>query len=105
MKLTIVAGARPNFVKIAPLIHEIQRVQDKGAHISYRLVHTGQHYDPKLSSIFFNELQIPEPHINLAVGSGTQAEQTAGIMVGFEKDLLQNRSDLVIVVGDVNSTM
>lgn len=105
MKLTIVAGARPNFVKIAPLIYEIQRVQDHGTNIAYRLVHTGQHYDPKLSSIFFNELQIPEPHINLAVGSGSQAEQTAGIMVGFEKELLQNRSDLVIVVGDVNSTM
>lgn len=105
MKLTIVAGARPNFMKIAPLIHEIEHVKSKGADISYRLVHTGQHYDPKLSHVFFSELGIPEPHVNLEVGSGTQAEQTAGIMIGFEKELMQHKTDLVIVVGDVTSTM
>ena len=105
MKLTIVAGARPNFMKIAPLIHEIERVRHDGAAISYRLIHTGQHYDPKLSHIFFSELGIPEPDVNLEVGSGTQAEQTAGIMIGFEKELLQHSTDLVIVVGDVTSTM
>ncbi|MBS1689161.1 MAG: UDP-N-acetylglucosamine 2-epimerase, partial [Bacteroidetes bacterium] len=105
MKLTIVAGARPNFMKIAPLIHEIEHVKSNGADFSYRLVHTGQHYDPKLSHVFFSELGIPEPHVNLEVGSGTQAEQTAGIMIGFEKELLQHKTDLVIVVGDVTSTM
>lgn len=105
MNLTIVAGARPNFMKIAPLIHEIQRLQQKGADLSYRLVHTGQHYDSRLSDIFFSELQIPHPHANLEVGSGSQAEQTAHIMIAFEKELLQNPCDMVIVVGDVNSTM
>ncbi|MGN6569260.1 MAG: non-hydrolyzing UDP-N-acetylglucosamine 2-epimerase [Flavipsychrobacter sp.] len=105
MKLTIVAGARPNFMKIAPLIHEIERVKNEGADISYRLVHTGQHYDPKLSHVFFSELGIPAPHVNLEVGSGTQAEQTAGIMIGFEKELMLHPTDLVIVVGDVTSTM
>ena len=107
MKLTIVAGARPNFMKIAPLIHAIEKHQRKGngQKLKYRLVHTGQHYDPKLSATFFEELGIPEPHINLEVGSGTQAEQTAGIMLGFEKELFAHPSDLVIVVGDVTSTM
>jgi UDP-N-acetylglucosamine 2-epimerase (non-hydrolysing) len=107
MRITIVAGARPNFMKIAPLIHAIEKHQRKGngQKLKYRLVHTGQHYDPKLSATFFEELGIPEPHINLEVGSGTQAEQTAGIMLGFEKELFAHPSDLVIVVGDVTSTM
>jgi UDP-N-acetylglucosamine 2-epimerase (non-hydrolysing) len=105
MRLTIVAGARPNFIKIAPLIHEILKVQKEGANISYRLVHTGQHYNEKLSDIFFRELEIPHPDANLEVGSGTQAEQTAAIMVAFEKELITHPCDLVIVVGDVNSTM
>lgn len=105
MKLTIVAGARPNFMKVAPLIHEILRLQAEGTDISYRLVHTGQHYHPNLSDIFFNELQIPKPHANLEVGSGTQAEQTAAVMVGFERELMANPCDMVLVVGDVNSTM
>lgn len=105
MKLTIVAGARPNFLKIAPLIKEIERVCDGGADISFRLVHTGQHYDNNLSRVFFDELGIPMPDANLNVGSGSQAVQTANIMVGFEKELLANKPDIVIVVGDVNSTM
>ena len=104
-KITIVAGARPNFMKIAPIIHEIQRVQTHGALIDYRLVHTGQHYDKKLSGSFFEQLEIPEPHINLECGGGSQAEQTANIMVKFEKELLSNPSDVVLVVGDVTSTM
>ncbi|WP_412984123.1 non-hydrolyzing UDP-N-acetylglucosamine 2-epimerase [Pontimicrobium sp. IMCC45349] len=104
-KVTIVAGARPNFMKIAPIIHEIHNVQKKGALIDYRLVHTGQHYDKKLSGSFFEQLQIPEPHVNLECGGGTQAEQTANIMVKFEKYLLDNPCDLVLVVGDVTSTM
>ncbi|MBC7981821.1 UDP-N-acetylglucosamine 2-epimerase (non-hydrolyzing) [Candidatus Parcubacteria bacterium] len=103
MKITIVAGARPNFIKIAPLIREINRRPELG--IEFRLVHTGQHYDEKLSGVFFNELQIPLPHANLLVGSGSQAEQTGRIMIEFEKDLMNNPTDIVIVVGDVNSTM
>lgn len=105
MKLTIVAGARPNFMKIAPLIHEILRVQKLGNDISYRLVHTGQHYDHKLSDIFFEELQIPKPDANLEVGSGTQSEQTANIMIRFEQELRLHETHMVIVVGDVTSTM
>lgn len=101
MKITLVAGARPNFMKIAPLIHAIQNYEN----IEYRLVHTGQHYDKNLSETFFKELQIPEPAINLNVKSGSQAQQTAGIMVGFEKEIAENKPDLVVVVGDVTSTM
>jgi len=98
--ITIVAGARPNFMKIAPIIHAL-----KNTNISYNLVHTGQHYDKKMSNDFFNQLDIPQPTINLQVGSGTQAEQTAAIMIGFEKFLIDNPTDLVLVVGDVTSTM
>ena len=105
MNLTIVAGARPNFMKIAPIIHAIEKAREAGHDLSWRLVHTGQHYDKKLSDTFFHELGIPEPHINLEAGSGTQAEQTAAIMTGFEKELISNPADLVIVVGDVTSTM
>lgn len=105
MRVTIVAGARPNFVKIAPIINQILDAKPKGNSIDYRLVHTGQHYDKKLSGTFFEELNIPEPHINLEIGSGSQAEQTAGIMIAFEKELLNNPTDLVLVVGDVTSTM
>ncbi|WP_298615871.1 non-hydrolyzing UDP-N-acetylglucosamine 2-epimerase [uncultured Odoribacter sp.] len=105
MIITIVAGARPNFMKIAPIIHAIQKAQDKKRNISYRLVHTGQHYDKNMSDTFFEELNIPRPDVNLGVGSGSQAEQTAGIMIAFEKELLRNPTDLVIVVGDVTSTM
>ena len=105
MKVTLIAGARPNFMKIAPLIHAIQKAQNEGKDISYRLVHTGQHYDKNMSDTFFEELNIPKPDINLGVGSGTQAEQTAGIMIAFEKDLVEHPTDLVLVVGDVTSTM
>lgn len=105
MKITIVAGARPNFIKIAPIIKAIEKAQKKGATISFRLVHTGQHYDKNLSDTFFKELNIPEPNINLEVKSGSQSTQTAAIMVAFEKELEQHPCDLVLVVGDVNSTM
>lgn len=104
-KITIVAGARPNFMKIAPIIHALKKVQDQGEEIDYRLVHTGQHYDEKMSGSFFEQLQIPLPHANLAAGGGTQAEQTAAIMVKFEKELLDHPANLVLVVGDVTSTM
>lgn len=105
MKITIIAGARPNFMKIAPIIHAIQKAQERGKDITYRLVHTGQHYDRKMSETFFEELNIPQPDVNLGCGGGTQAEQTAHIMVAFEKELVDNPCDLVIVVGDVTSTM
>ena len=105
MKLTLIAGARPNFMKIAPIIHVIQNAQRKGNSISYRLIHTGQHFDEKMSNTFFTQLNIPEPHVNLNCGGGTQAEQTAAIMVAFEKELMENPTDLVLVVGDVTSTM
>lgn len=105
MKLTIVAGARPNFLKIAPLIAEIERARQDGVNMNYRLVHTGQHYDKNLSRVFFDELGIPLPHANLEVGSGSQAVQTANVMVGFEQELIDHPSDMVVVVGDVNSTM
>lgn len=105
MLITIVAGARPNFMKIAPIIKAIKRAQEGGADITYRLVHTGQHYDKKMSGDFFEQLGIPEPHANLGAGGGSQAEQTAAIMVSFEKDLQAHRPDVVLVVGDVTSTM
>jgi UDP-N-acetylglucosamine 2-epimerase (non-hydrolysing) len=105
MKITIVAGARPNFMKIAPIIHEIEKQQEKGAAISYRLIHTGQHYDKNLSDTFFEELNIPAPNTNLEVKSGSQATQTGAIMIGFEKELAQHPCDIVLVVGDVTSTM
>ncbi|HLA55629.1 MAG TPA: UDP-N-acetylglucosamine 2-epimerase (non-hydrolyzing) [Flavobacterium sp.] len=105
MKITIVAGARPNFIKIAPIIAAIEKKQAEGKNISYRLVHTGQHYDKNLSDTFFEELGIPQPHSNLEVKSGSQSVQTAAIMVAFENELLDNPCDLVLVVGDVNSTM
>lgn len=98
--ITLIAGARPNFMKIAPLIRAIQTTD-----IQFRLVHTGQHYDKVMSQTFFEELNIPQPHVNLACGGGSQAEQTAAIMVAFEKDLMAHPTDLVIVVGDVTSTM
>jgi UDP-N-acetylglucosamine 2-epimerase (non-hydrolysing) len=105
MKITIVAGARPNFIKIAPIIKAIEKKITDGANLSYRLVHTGQHYDKNLSDTFFEELKIPFPDANLEVKSGSQAEQTAAIMVAFEKELQQHSCDIVLVVGDVNSTM
>ena len=107
LHVTIIAGARPNFMKIAPIIHaiEIKNGENKQRLINYRLVHTGQHYDQKMSDTFFKELNIPEPNTNLGCGGGTQAEQTAAIMVAFEKELLAFPADLVMVVGDVTSTM
>ncbi|HEY5462803.1 MAG TPA: UDP-N-acetylglucosamine 2-epimerase (non-hydrolyzing) [Hanamia sp.] len=105
MKIDLIAGARPNFMKIAPIIEVIEKAAKEGKDISYRLVHTGQHYDKKMSGNFFEELGIPDPHINLESGSGTQAEQTATIMTRYEKVLMEERPDLVLVVGDVTSTM
>jgi UDP-N-acetylglucosamine 2-epimerase (non-hydrolysing) len=105
MLIDIIAGARPNFIKIAPIIEAITSRRNEGVPVDYRLVHTGQHYDKKMSGDFFEQLGIPDPHHNLEAGSGTQAEQTGKIMVGYEKLLLDKPCDLCIVVGDVTSTM
>lgn len=105
MRITIIAGARPNFIKIAPIIKAIEKAIKDNQNISFRLVHTGQHYDHKMSGSFFEQLGIPEPDVNLECGGGSQAEQTASIMINFEKELINNPPDLVLVVGDVTSTM
>src|SRR5690606_8326976 len=101
-KIVLVAGARPNFMKIAPLI---EAIKESGKPLSYSLVHTGQHYDQRMSAAFFEQLGIPQPDVNLEAGGGTQAEQTGAIMVGFEQYLSRNPCDLVLVVGDVTSTL
>lgn len=101
MDITLVVGARPNFVKAAPIIEELSRREG----VSTRLVHTGQHYDREMSDGFFRELELPPPDVNLQAGPGTHAEQTAAVMVGFERELEGRRPDVVVVVGDVNSTM
>ncbi|WP_186757046.1 non-hydrolyzing UDP-N-acetylglucosamine 2-epimerase [Echinicola salinicaeni] len=105
LNITLVAGARPNFMKVAPIIHAIQQKKEAGDAIDFRLVHTGQHYDRKMSGDFFEQLEIPDPDANLGAGGGSQAEQTAAIMIGFEKELEHNRPDVVLVVGDVTSTL
>lgn len=105
MKITIVAGTRPNFVKVSSLIKAIETYTEEDVPITYRLVHTGQHYDDSLSQSFFTDLEIPQPNVNFGVGSGSQAEQTAAIMVHFEQELMEHPADAVVVVGDVNSTM
>ena len=102
IRLLAVAGARPNFMKIAPLMKELLRRADRFEPI---LVHTGQHYDQAMSESFFRDLAIPEPDVNLGVGSGTHGEQTAQVLVAIEKILLERRPDVVLVVGDVNSTI
>lgn len=107
MKILIVAGARPNFMKIAPLIRQL-RTNDKMHRIdglSWKLIHTGQHYDFEMSKVFFDDLDIPKPDYFLNAGSGTHAEQTAKVMVEFEKVCFEERPDVVVVVGDVNSTL
>ena len=107
--IIFVAGARPNFMKIAPILRQVKVLEGKTSDRSFdlvvKLVHTGQHYDQNMSKIFFNELEIPEPDWNLAVGSGTHAQQTAKVMVAFETLLNSEKPDLIVVVGDVNSTV
>lgn len=104
-KITIIAGARPNFMKIAPIIHALEEAKTAGAKLKYRLVHTGQHYDNNMSGSFFEQLSIPFPDANLECAGGSQAEQTANILLAFETELKQNPADMVLVVGDVTSTM
>ena len=105
MFIDLIAGARPNFMKIAPIIDAIKKEQEQGTNIDFRLVHTGQHYDKNMSGSFFEQLGIPAPDENLGAGGGTQAEQTAAIMTGYEKLLMEKPSNLCLVVGDVTSTM
>src|SRR3989304_5379263 len=101
MKLLAVVGARPNFMKIAPLMWEV----DRRSGVSACLVHTGQHYDERMSQLFFDQLRIPKPDFNLQVGSASHAVQTAEVMRRFEPIVIEQRPDAVIVVGDVNSTL
>ena len=102
MKMILVAGARPNFMKVAPVWRQMVKQPDVFEPI---LVHTGQHYDDRMSEIFFADLQLPEPHYHLQAGSGGHAHQTAQIMMEFEEVLSAERPDWVVVVGDVNSTL
>lgn len=101
MKIICIAGARPNFMKIAPLMAAFA----ESPAIEAMLVHTGQHYDEKMSDLFFRQLEIPEPDINLGCGGGSHAQQTAAIMTAFEPVVLEHKPDAVLVVGDVNSTI
>ena len=101
-RLLLVVGARPNFMKIAPIVRELGRFPDRFAPT---LVHTGQHYDAAMSEVFFTELGLPRPDVDLGVGSGSHAQQTAAIMSAFEPVVLEKSPDLVLVVGDVNSTI
>jgi UDP-N-acetylglucosamine 2-epimerase (non-hydrolysing) len=106
MKIISVVGARPNFMKIAPFIHEITKYNQSNIEkIEHILVHTGQHYDDRMSKAFFEDLGIPEADINLGVGSGTHAEQVGHTMIEFEKVLKSEKPDWVVVVGDVNATL
>jgi UDP-N-acetylglucosamine 2-epimerase (non-hydrolysing) len=102
IKVLSVVGARPNFMKVAPIVAQLRARPDAFTSL---LVHTGQHYDEKLSKVFFDDLGMPMPDINLNVGSGSHAQQTAAVMASFEPILIDSRSDLVLVVGDVNSTI
>ena len=101
MKIHLIAAARPNFMKIAPLYHELASRK----HLEPVIVHTGQHYDLNMSDIFFSDFGLPAPHIHLGVGSGTHAQQTGNVMIAYEKVLFDTKPDLVVVVGDVNSTV
>lgn len=104
MKIILVAGARPNLMKIAPICQEIQRNNAINS-MNATFVHTGQHYDDNMSDLFFGDLELTTPDIDLGIGSGTHAEQTSKVMIQFEKVLLEEKPDLVVVVGDVNSTL
>ena len=101
MKVLLIAGARPNFMKIAPVHRESKKYKE----IDCKIVHTGQHYDYRMSAAFFEDLEIPEPDFFLDAGSGSHAVQTAKIMTGFEKVCMDEKPDIIIVVGDVNSTL
>lgn len=105
--ILLVAGARPNFMKIAPLIHELRAKshEPRSINVTWKLVHTGQHYDYEMSKVFFKDFDIPKPNFFLNAGSGSHAEQTSRVMLEFEKVCLKEKPDIVVVVGDVNSTL
>lgn len=103
MKIDLISAARPNFMKIAPLYHQLKASKEVNFDIS--IIHTGQHYDKNMSDDFFKDLKLPNPDIHLGVGGGTQAEQVGKVMIEYEKSLIERNPDLVVVVGDVNSTM
>src|SRR6266851_1333572 len=105
MKIVVVAGARPNFMKVAPLVEALKSCQATRPDLEILLVHTGQHYDARMSRAFFNHLELPVPDVELGVGSGTHAEQTGRVMIAFERLLFERKADWVVVVGDVNSTV
>jgi hypothetical protein len=104
-KITIVAGAYPQLLKLVPIIHTLKTAQENGKNIMYQLVYIGQQDDTKVSVDYFKQLEIPKPDINLEVGAGPQAEQIANIMIRFENYLTKNPSDLVLIVGDMFTTM
>ena len=101
MKILLTAGARPNFMKLSPIVRELKQHKN----ISFKIVHTGQHYDANMSDVFFQELDIPKPDYNLGIGSGSHGEQTGRIMIEFEKICFKEKPDIVVVIGDVNSTI
>ena len=106
MKLVSVVGARPQFIKLAPLIHAIRRFNEQeDLQIEHHTIHTGQHYDKGMSDIFFEELEIPTATYNLGVGSGKHGEQTAKMLSGIEELLLEIQPDMLIIFGDTNSTV
>ncbi|MCF8357023.1 MAG: UDP-N-acetylglucosamine 2-epimerase (non-hydrolyzing) [Melioribacteraceae bacterium] len=105
MKIISVVGARPNFMKVAPIHRAFKNISHLYTNISHLICHTGQHYDEKMSKVFFDDLELPEPDFYLGVGSGSHAEQTAKVMIEFETVLLNEKPDAVLVVGDVNSTI
>ena len=101
LRIDLIAAARPNFMKVAPLFHALRGQ----SWCRVRLVHTGQHYDRNMSEAFFRDLRLPPPDLHLGVGSGSHAEQTANVMLAYEHACMADRPDLVVVVGDVNSTL
>jgi UDP-N-acetylglucosamine 2-epimerase (non-hydrolysing) len=106
MHILHVVGARPNFMKAAPVLRALSADSDRTqSQVRQTLVHTGQHYDAAMSRVFFDQLEMPQPDLNLEVGSGTHAQQTAGVMLALEPVLLERRPDMVLVYGDVNSTL
>ena len=101
MKIHLIGAARPNFMKIAPLYHELTKYKE----LTIKLVHTGQHYDKNMSDSFFKDFKLPSPDFYLGIGGGSQAEQVGKTMIEYEKTLLEDKPNLIIVVGDVNATM
>ena len=100
-RIDLIAGARPNFIKLAPVVHALQKART----LEFRIVHTGQHYDPAMNDVFFAELEIPSPDVHLEVGSGSHGAQTARILERYEQQLVRSRPDATVVFGDVNSTV